>query len=132
MDSVNIDLNGSEIAAVTLAGSELRLEFSRAYLIKTMTGSTEQTRWWQAGTLIIQDAEVASALPSGALICLGGDLEDNVYTYRDMIPVPFASRGRVGCNLSFSGVEGSLRVIGTAMRLVMQDTPKYIEHLRRP
>jgi hypothetical protein len=131
LDSVSIDLNGSEVAAIALQGRALRLDFSRAYLIKTMTGSIEQTRWWQAGQLIIEDAEVESPLPFGPLVCLGGDLEENVFTYRDMIPVPFESRGRVGCNLRFVGVEEPLRVSGTAMRLLMQDKPKYIEHLRQ-
>jgi hypothetical protein len=130
LDHIDIDLKGSEISSIELDNGRLRLHFSRAYLIKTMTGSSERTRWWQAGDLIIEDAEVASTPPSGRLLCQGGDIDENIYTYRDMIPVPLASRGRARCALRFEGIAEPFVAEGTAVRLEMQDTPKYIEHLR--
>lgn len=130
MDSISVDLRGSEISGIERLAGGLRIDFSRAYLIKTMTGSAEKTRWWQVGSLIIEGSEAQSAIPTGPQVCLGGDIEDNIYTYRDMIPIPLESRGRVGCRLTLEGVAEPLAVTGTAMRLEMQDTPKYIEHIR--
>lgn len=131
MDSLNIELNGSEVASIACADGTLRLRFSRAILVKSMTGSVEKTRWWQAGTLAVEGVENPPAsLPAGPLVCLGGDIEENIYTYRDMLPVPFASRGRVGCALRFAGRPEPLVVVGTAIGLEMEDVPKYIEHLR--
>lgn len=130
MDSSSIELKGSEIEGIAHDGDRLEIRFARTYLIKTMTGSAERTRWWQAGRLVIEGAEVAERPPEGPLVCAGGDLDENIYTYRDMIPIPFESRGHVGCELHFEGTAARLRVTGTAVRLVMLDVPKYIEHLR--
>lgn len=130
MDSISIDLKGSEISAIELNQGRLTIAFSRAYLVKTMTGSNEKTRWWQAGNLVIEDAEAKSPLPAGPQVCAGGDLEENIYTYRDMIPIPFEGRGRVGCELRLEGLSEPLIATGTAIRLEMSETPKYIEHLR--
>ncbi len=130
MDSMSIDLNGSEIASIELQDRRLRLHFSRAYLIKTMTGSDERTRWWQAGDLVIEGVEVSSPIPPCPRTCLGGDIDDNIYTYRDMIPIPLTSRGYARCTLRLERIAEPFAAEGTAISLEMQDTPKYIEHLR--
>ncbi|QIK38994.1 hypothetical protein GWK36_14450 [Caldichromatium japonicum] len=130
MDSTSIELKGSEIEEIALAGDILEIRFARAYLIKTMTGSIERTRWWQAGSLIIEDAEVPERPPEGPLVCAGGDLEANIYVYRDMIPLPFADRGAIRCELRFEGTLSRLCATGRDARLEMRDVPKYIEHLR--
>jgi hypothetical protein len=130
LDSISIDLKGSEISSIELEGGRLCLHFSRAYLIKTMTGSNERTRWWQAGDLVIDGAEARSPIPSGPLVCQGGDIDENIYTYRDMIPIPLASRGHARCALRFERVPDPFIVEGTAVKLEMYETPKYIEHLR--
>lgn len=130
MDSISIDLKGSEISSIDVGTDEVRVHFSRAYLIKTMTGSDERTRWWQAGDLIIEGGSAESPIPQAPLVCAGGDIDENIYTYRDMVPIPLASRGHARCHLSFTGLPDPLVVTGTGIRLIMQGTPKYIEHLR--
>ena len=96
-----------------------------------MTGSVERTRWWQNGALVFEGAELddeadLSMLPAA---CSGGDVGENIYTYRDMVPVPLESRGRAHCALKV-GDNAVIRVEGTAVHLDMVDVPKYIEHLR--
>ena len=130
MDSTSIDLKGSRIAAVVVDGGTVRIRFEPAYLIKMMTGSTERTRWRQNGELIIDGAEVDGDLPPLPADCTGGDVGENVYTYRDMIPVPLASRGHVRCDLKVTGSDARIRVTGAAVELRMEGVPKYIEHLR--
>ncbi len=129
MDSSSIELPGSEIESVTLENGILTVRFSRAYLIKTMTGSAERTRWWQVGTLVFSDAEVDGTLPSGPVICAGGDVGENIYTYRDMIPIPLESCGRAWCKLHWVGTP-DLRATASGVRLVLEAMPRYIEHLR--
>lgn len=131
MDSTSIALDGSKIAAVKVDGDTVRVEFEPAYLIKHMTGSVERTRWWQNGALVFEGAELddeadLSMLPAD---CSGGDVGENIYTYRDMVPVPLESRGRAHCALKV-GDNSVIRVEGTAVHLDMVDVPKYIEHLR--
>ena len=79
---------------------------------------------------MIEGAEV-EALPSGTpLVCAGGELDENIYTYRDMIPVPFESRGHIRCALRFEGIDTPMIVTGHSIKLLMRETPRYIEHLR--
>jgi hypothetical protein len=130
MDSASIDLAGSRVQAVTTEGSTLRIRFQPAYIVKTMTGSAERTRWHQNGQLVFEGAQLEGELPALPAVCSGGDVGENIYTYRDMIPVPLSSRGQAFCDLGFEGTEQRLRVQGTGVVLEMEDVPKYIEHLR--
>lgn len=130
MDSWSIELPGSEIEQISLENGCLRIRFSRALIVKTMTGSQERTRWWQSGDLVIDGAQPETGLPRGPLVCSGGDLDENVFTYRDMVPIPLRSRGRIRCDLHFRGTDARLVVKGETLRLEMQDVPKYIEHER--
>jgi hypothetical protein len=130
LDSSSVDLPGSEIADITLKDGTLRVRFSRAYIIKTMTGSVERTRWWQAGDLVLDNAIVQGEWPNGPLICAGGDVGENIYTYRDMIPIPLDSRGRIRCILRFQNHDKTLRAEATEVRLELEAVAKYIEHIR--
>ena len=130
MDSSSIELSGSEIETIGYSDGRLCIHFSRALIVKTMTGSQERTRWWQRGDLVIEGAHLEGGLPDGPLVCEGGDIDDNVFTYRDMIPVPLESRGRIGCELRFRARDDCLVATGETLRLTMVDVPKYIEHIR--
>ncbi len=130
MESSSIELPGSEIDAVSYRDGRLCIRFSRAYIIKTMTGSHERTRWWQRGDLVMKGAKIESKLPEGQLVCDGGDIDDNIFTYRDMIPIPLDTRGRIRCDLRFRGTDMHLVVSGENLKLEMVDVPKYIEHIR--
>jgi hypothetical protein len=131
MDSSSIELPGSEVESISLEGDTVRVRFSRAYIIKTMTGSTDRTRWWQAGELVLDEAEINGPLPQGSLVCDGGDIDENIYTYRDMIPIPLESRGRIRCELRFRDTASSLLMHARAVRLELEEQPKYIEHIRQ-
>jgi len=130
MDSSSIQLPDTEIERVSLSEGVLRIHFSRAYIVKTMTGSEEKTFWWQAGDLVLEGADLEAPLPEGALVCAGGDVEENVYVYRDMIPIPLDSRGRCRCDLRLRDSSERISAGGSAIRLEMHDVPKYIQHLR--
>ena len=130
MDATTIDLPGSEIESIRLEDEKLIVRFSRAYLVKTLSGSVERTRWWQAGELIFDAAEVEGELPASPCVCAGGDVGENVYTYRDMLPLPLESRGRAHCSLKFRDRPETLVAQAGGVRLVMDDRPHYIEHIR--
>ena len=129
MDSSQIDLPGSEIEGIALEQGTLRIRFSRAYILKSMTGSKERTRWWQEGALVLEGVEEDQSLPEGPVVCAGGDIDENLYTYRDMIPVPYASRGAIRLMIRFAGRSEPLTVTGRVIRLEMVGVPRYIEHL---
>jgi len=130
MDSSSIDLPGCEVASIDIEGNRISLRFSKAYIIKTMTGSAERTQWWQAGSLVFEGASVEGALPPTPAVCSGGDIGENIYTYRDMIPIPLQSRGQAHCDLRFEGTDLRLRIRAEAVHLDMYDRPYYIKHIR--
>lgn len=130
MDSSSIELPGSEIETIFLQNGILNIRFSKAYIIKTMTGSNERTRWWQAGELIFTNAKVETTVPPGPLICVGGDIIENVYTYRDMIPIPLVSRGYIHCVLKFKNETQIFQSSAQTVNLKLIAVAKYIEHLR--
>jgi len=130
MEHMSIELPGSLIKGVVQEGNTVRVQFEPAYLIKTMTGSKERTSWHQNGDLVFQDAEIEGDLPDLPAECTGGDVGENVYTYRDMLPVPLDSRGRASCVLKVLGSPAVINVTGTAIKLEMYLAPKYIEHIR--
>lgn len=130
MDSSYIEIMGSHIASIAAGPAGLRIHFSRAIIIKRMTGSQERTKWWQTGILDLGGVADLSELPAGPLVCVGGDIDENVYTHRDMIPIPFSSRGHIRCLLRFEGRAQPLIVEATSVKLDLDGVPKYVEHLR--
>ncbi|WP_456372988.1 hypothetical protein [Thiolapillus sp.] len=131
MDLTSIELSGSIIADVQVLDEEVRVRFEPAYLIKTMTGSDERTRWRQNIDLIFENGELLEGgtidLPA---TCAGGDVGENIYTYRDMIPIPLESRGQAHCNLRVEGSPLCIQVQAEGVRLAREGMPRYIEHLR--
>jgi hypothetical protein len=131
MDLTSIELAGSVIASVTSQNDEVVIRFEPAYLIKSMTGSDERTKWKQNVELVFTGATVEDsdqlAFPA---TCAGGDVGENIYTYRDMIPVPLESRGSAHCDLGLIDTEQHIRVQAGGLKLVQEGTAKYIEHIR--
>jgi len=130
MDSSSIELPGSTITELRVDAEQVRIRFGPALIIKTMTGSVERTRWQQNGELVFAGAELEQEPPALPAVCVGGDVGENIYTYRDMLPVPLNSRGRASCALAVEGDDRKLRVRAEAVSLEMEGVPKYIEHLR--
>lgn len=130
MDSSSIELSGSTIESIRVEGDTVTVRFSPALIIKTISGSAERTRWRQSGELVFTDAVLEETPPDTPAVCAGGDVGQSVFTYRDMIPLPFEGRGRANCNLRFNGTDLHLKVVGEAVILNMEDRPYYIEHIR--
>ena len=130
MEISSIELPGSEVESIYLEGDDLILKFSRAYIIKTISGSEERTKWWQAGDLVFEQAEVEGELPESPAVCSGGDVGENIYTYRDMVQIPLQEQGQAHCNLGFAGTDRRLKVRAARVIMRMQDRPRYIEHIR--
>jgi hypothetical protein len=80
---------------------------------------------------VYEGAELESDIPGFPCICEGGDVGENVYTYRDMIPIPLDSHGRARCDIKFDSSETRLQAWAEGVRLVMDDRPRYIEHIRK-
>ena len=128
MDSNSIELPGSQVEAINVDNDQLHIVFSRVYIIKSMTGAEQKTRWYQAGKLVFSGNIKVEGIPSCPCICTGGDVGENIYTYRDMIPMPLKSHGQAHCKLAFEGLSEPLQVQAEGVELQMIDRPRYIEH----
>ncbi len=131
MDTTSIELVDSEIEAIKVEGNTIQIHFNRAYIEKTMSDSTDITRWWQAGDLIFQGAELTADLPTMPAVCAGGDVSENVYTYRDMIPLPLKSEGHAACQLKIKDSDALICIQAESVEMKMIDRPQYIKHIRK-
>jgi len=131
MDLTSIELAGSVIASVTIDNGDVIICFEPAYLIKTMTGSDERTKWRQNVKLVFSGASMEDlGQLKFPVVCAGGDVGENIYTYRDMIPVPLDSHGSAHCDLALADTEQHIKVRAEGVKLVHEGTAKYIEHIR--
>lgn len=128
METSTIDLVGSTISGVEQLGDEVKVHFSPAFIIKTMTGAQENTRWKQSGAIVFGNATLESSDITFPQTCTGGDVGENIYTYRDMVPLPLESRGHTHCNIKLQDSDTNIVISGETIHTEMIATPKYIEH----
>jgi len=72
-------------------------------------------------------------LPACPCEISGGDITNNIYTYRDHapLPLPINWRGDVRCVLKPAGSEVAFSISGAAMQLEQIETPRYIRHIKK-
>ncbi len=114
---------------MTQTGDQVILEFSKAILVKTMDGAVDKTQWRQAGNVTVENAEIEGELSATACVVETADLIDNSYIYRDMVQLPFRTKGSVGFEVKFKGSNATLVVMGEQIELTLYDIPKYIKHI---
>jgi hypothetical protein len=124
-------LPGCVLQSITREDTGVVLGFSLVYLVKKIEGAFEDTLWKQAGDLIIFNAEIEEGLPACPCEIDGGDLQDNIYTFRDMVPLPLKWRGATSCILRTRGGAGTLEISGDAMEMHLIGDPRYIGHIKR-
>jgi len=73
MDLTSIELPGSKITDIKFVDDEIRIRFEPAYLIKTMTGSDERTKWRQNIELVFEKGELWSFQP-----CAVGEMLEKI------------------------------------------------------
>jgi len=129
MEQNSIDLTTSKIANVETDDTTIRIIFEPAYILRTMTGAHEYSRWYQNGALVFEEAILISEpIADFPVICGGGDITENIYTYRDMMPLPLDSHGQVGCSLKLTDSDKTIEIQATKVRAEMIANAKYIEH----
>ncbi len=111
-------------------GDRLVIHLPELFLYISLTGSREQTRWRQSGTLTVEQAEIDGPLPDCPCALDGGDLHDHAFTYRDLAPVPIDSAGQVGCTLRIAGRSEPLDIRGQRIRLELIGERRYVGHVR--
>lgn len=125
-----LSLPHAQVERIERDGDIVRIHLSEFFSYVSLSGSSERTQWRQAGILVLDDAQVEDGLPDGPVALAGGDVHDNTYTYRDLVPLPLDARGRVGCTLRIEGRDEALVLQCTRLRLETLGERRYVAHVR--
>ena len=109
----------------------ITLHFSKVFLVQEMEGAIDDSLWTQAISLTIRDIEIDGELPDCPCEIDGGDMTNNIYTYRDHAPLPIDWRGDVQCKLVTRDSGSSVTISGKSMQLEQIDHPRYIRHIKK-
>jgi len=126
-----LQLPGAQLASIEQDGATFTLHFSLVRLVQEMEGAFEDSLWTQAITLIVRGATLEGMLPACPCVIKGGDLNDNIYTYRNHAPLPVRWRGEVYCRLVVEGTDAEITLRGTGMEVKQLDYPRYIQHIKK-
>lgn len=127
-----LQLPESRLESIDRDGDDsITLHFSKVFLVQEMEGAIEDSLWTQAVSLTIRDIEIDGELPDCPCEIGGGDMTNNIYTYRDHAPLPIDWRGDVRCKLVTRDSGSSVTVSGESMQLEQIDHPRYIRHIKK-
>jgi hypothetical protein len=130
MDTTHsLQLPGAQLERIERDDDAITLHFSLVYLVQVMEGAFQDSLWRQACKLIIRNVEIDGDLPQCPCEIQGGDMINNIYTYRDHAPLPIDWRGSVGCRFTLAGGGAVFSIDGTAMQAQMIDHPRYLKHI---
>ena len=131
-DTTNtLQLPGAQLESIEQGDNDITLHFSQVHLLQEMEGAIEDSLWTQAANLTIKDINLEGELPECPCEIKGGDLTDNIFTYRDHAPLPINWRGEVSCKLIVSGSEKCFSIDGESMQLEQIAHPRYIKHIKK-
>ena len=126
-----LQIPGAQLESIEQDGNETTLHFSQVQLIQEMEGAFEDSLWTQAIKLTIKRAGTEGELPECPCEITGGELTDNIYTYRDHAPLPINWHGAVSCTFKPDGAGTDFSISGDAMQLEQLEHPRYIKHFKK-
>ena len=126
-----LQIPGAKLESIEQGDNEITLHFSEVHLIQEMEGTIEDSLWTQAIDLTIKDAVIEGDLPECPFEITGGDMTDNIYTYRDHAPLPINWTGEVTCTFKPEGASAGFSINGEAMQLEQLGLPRYIKHVKK-
>ncbi|MCK5382390.1 MAG: hypothetical protein KAJ65_01420 [Gammaproteobacteria bacterium] len=131
-DTTNtLQIPGAQLQSIEQGDNEITLHFSQVHLLQEMEGAIEDSLWTQAVKLTVSDIEIEGELPECPCVIKGGDLVDNIFTYRDHAPLPINWRGEVRCTLTVEDTNTTFSIDGESMQLEQIDSPRYIKHIKK-
>lgn len=126
-----LQLPEARLESIDRDADSITLHFSQVYLVQDMENAFEDSLWTQAVNLTIKDVSIDGDLPECPCDISGGDITNNIYTYRDHAPLPINWRGEVRCSLKIAGSDAAFSISGNTMQLEQIETPRYIRHLKK-
>jgi hypothetical protein len=129
--SYTLQLPEARLESIDRDADTITLRFAQAYLVQEMENAFEDSLWTQAVNISIRDYSLDGELPACPCEISGGDITNNIYTYRDHAPLPINWRGDVRCALKLAGSDATFAITGNSMQLEQIATPRYIRHIKK-
>ena len=129
--SYTLQLPEARLESIDRDADTITLRLSRAFLVQEMENAFEDSLWTQAMNLSIRDYSLDGELPDCPCEIGGGDMTNNIYTYRDHAPLPINWRGDVRCTIRVAGSEAEFGISGSSMQLEQLETPRYLRHIKK-
>ena len=126
-----LQLHGAQLASIEQGEDDITLHFSQVQLVQEMENAIEDSLWTQAIDLNLQGIEIEGELPHCPCEVTGGDLTDNIFTYRDHAPLPISWRGAVACKLCVAGSDACFTISGKSLKVDQIAHPRYIKHIKK-
>ena len=125
-----LQLPGAQLEHIAQDGDSITLHFSLVNLVQEMENAFEDSLWTQAIDLAVTGMKLEGDLPDCPCELGGGDLTDNIFTYRDHAPLPINWRGEVQCKLKMT-TGGEFSLTGDTLVVTQIDHPRYIRHVKK-
>lgn len=126
-----LQISGAQLESIHRDEDEIILHFSRVELIQEMENAFEDSLWTQAVDLTVKGITVNGDLPEAACEIRKGELTDNIYTYRDAVPLPIDWHGDVNCTFVAADTGKQFSIDGESMQLQQLAHPHYIKHMKK-
>lgn len=131
-DTTNtLQIPGAQLESIEQGDNEITLHFSQVQLLQEMEAAIEDSLWTQAINLTIRDIEIEGELPECPCVIKGGDMINNIFTYRDHAPLPINWQGEVRCVLTVEDSGAKFSIDGESMQLEQIGNPRYIKHIKK-
>ena len=124
-------ISGAQLASIEQNDDEITLHFSEVRLIQEMEATFEDSLWTQAVDLTVKGITLEGDLPECPCEITGGEMIDNIYTYRGHAPLPIDWRGEVACTLIPGNAGTGFSMNGDVMQLKQIGSPRYIKHVKK-
>lgn len=131
-DTTNtLQIPGAQLESIEQGDNEITLHFSQVQLLQEMEAAIEDSLWTQAINLTIRDIGIEGELPECPCVIKGGDMINNIFTYRDHAPLPINWQGEVRCVLTVEDSGAKFSIDGESMQLEQIGNPRYIKHIKK-
>ena len=124
-----LDPRNLRVDRVDRDARRVALHFREANIEKIMDNADQRTLWTQTGLIEMWTPKLSADLPAPPFLIAHADVDDGLYTQRDMMRIPLDVSGEVALSLWLEGRDGPLRLEGSRMRLRLEGDPRYVRHV---
>ena len=126
-----LQLPGAQLESIEQGENEITLHFSQLQIVQEMENTIENSLWTQACDLVLRNIEISGELPDCPCEIKGGDLTDNIFTYRDHAPLPIDWHGDTGCKFAVANSDAGFSIDAETLQVERLEHPRYIKHVKK-